>query len=185
MKRDTQEKSSLFQSRLLFYRESLFIFGCSLYIRALAKCVMEEKTKYYCLTTKLMLTTNAHLLFNGKIWPLNIVLILIPSSCVYVCCTVFYFRYRPKISQFGDKETISVVHHSFSGPWTINTWICMTTLMHMVNIKHATDIFQTKIWVWQTRHKELSGFSGVIRPKMLLSFFNGPLFDSWQFLSPV
>ena len=80
-----KEKSSLFQSRLLFYRESLFIFGCLLYIR----CVMEEKTKYYCLTTKLMLTTNAHLLFNGKIWPLNIVLILIPSSCVYVCCTFF------------------------------------------------------------------------------------------------
>ena len=132
-----------------------------------------------------MLMPNAHLLFNRKTLEIKYCL---NSNSIQLCVCLlhlFYFRYRPKISQFGDKETISVVHHSFSGSWTINTWICLTALMHMVNIKNATDIFQTKIWVWQTRDKELSGFSGVIRPKMLLSFFNGHLFDSWQFLSPV
>ena len=120
------------------------------------------------------MTPNAHLLFNRK--KLDIKYCLNSNSIQLCVCLLhlFYFRYRPKISQFGDKETILVVHHSFSGSWTINTWICLTALMHMVNIKHATDIFQTKIWVWQTRDKELSGFSGVIRPKMLLSFLMDP-----------
>ena len=117
---------------------------------------------------------NAHLLFNRK--KLDIKYCLNSNSIQLCVCLLhlFYFRYRPKISQFGDKETILVVHHSFSGSWTINTWICLTALMHMVNIKHATDIFQTKIWVWQTRDKELSGFSGVIRPKMPLYFLMDP-----------
>ena len=47
MKRDTREKSSLDWKRLFISRVSLFIFGCLLYVTALAECVMEEKTKYY------------------------------------------------------------------------------------------------------------------------------------------